>query len=134
MSYLQGIVLDHYIAILCFNPGHSLITNWQAFVNKFSSKFGVYNTVAEAERKLASLKMSTDERFTMFVVQFEKEAYETGWNYNALRFQLSKALSKPFIISTNATGKTPLPCQPHTHTGISPDSWALNSDPPFSVP
>ncbi|KAG6886503.1 hypothetical protein C0995_007346, partial [Termitomyces sp. Mi166 len=94
MFYLQGIALDHYTAILCFNPSHSLFTNWQAFVNKFSSKFGVFDIVAEAERKLASLRMSTDKCFTMFVVQFKKEAYETGWNYNALRFQLSKALPK----------------------------------------
>ncbi|KAG6885656.1 hypothetical protein C0995_009125 [Termitomyces sp. Mi166 len=30
----------------------------------------------------------------MFIVQFKKEAYKTGWNYNALRFQLSEALPK----------------------------------------
>ncbi|KAG6860093.1 hypothetical protein C0995_015815 [Termitomyces sp. Mi166 len=94
MSYLQGIALDHYTAILCFNPSHPLFTNWQAFINKFSSKFRVYNMVTEAERKLTSLRMSINKCFIMFVVQFEKEAYETGWNYNALRFQLSKALSK----------------------------------------
>ncbi|KAG6859563.1 hypothetical protein C0995_007254 [Termitomyces sp. Mi166 len=80
--------------ILHFNPDHPLFTNWQMFINKFSSKFGVFNTITEAERKLVSLRMSTDKRFTTFVVQFEKEAYKTGWNYNALRFQLSKALPK----------------------------------------
>ncbi|KAG6888418.1 hypothetical protein C0995_008331 [Termitomyces sp. Mi166 len=93
-SYLQGIALDHYTAILYFNPGHLLFTNWQAFVNKFSSKFRVFDIVTKAERKLMSLRISTNEHFTMFVVQFEKEAYKTGWNYNALRFQLSKALLK----------------------------------------
>ncbi|KAG6860135.1 hypothetical protein C0995_015318 [Termitomyces sp. Mi166 len=93
-SYLQGIALDHYTAILHFNPSHLLFTNWQVFVNKFSSKFGVYDMVAKAERKLMSLRMSTNKHFTMFVVQFEKEAYKTGWNYNALRFQLSEALPK----------------------------------------
>ncbi|KAG6859567.1 hypothetical protein C0995_007245 [Termitomyces sp. Mi166 len=93
MFYLQGIVLDHYTTIPHFNPSH-LFTNWQAFVNKFSSKFGVFDTVAEAERKLMSLRMSIDKHFTVFVVQFKKEAYKTGWNYNALRFQLSEALTK----------------------------------------
>ncbi|KAG6860372.1 hypothetical protein C0995_012096 [Termitomyces sp. Mi166 len=88
MSYLQGIALDHYTAILRFNPSHPFFTNWQAFINEFFSKFGVFDMVAEAERKLMSLRMSTDECFTAF------EAYETGWNYNALRFQLSKALPK----------------------------------------
>ncbi|KAG6899124.1 hypothetical protein C0995_006889 [Termitomyces sp. Mi166 len=78
MSYLQGIALDHYTTILHFNPGHPLFTNWQAFINEFSFKFGVFNMVAEAERKLVSFRMNTDKRFTAFVVQFEKEAYKTG--------------------------------------------------------
>ncbi|KAG6860095.1 hypothetical protein C0995_015791 [Termitomyces sp. Mi166 len=94
MSYLQGIALDHYTAILCFNYSHPLFINWQAFVDEFSSKFSMFDTVAKAERKLVSLRMSTDKRFTVFVVQFKKEAYKTGWNYNALRFQLSEALPK----------------------------------------
>ncbi|KAG6859951.1 hypothetical protein C0995_001350 [Termitomyces sp. Mi166 len=93
-SYLQGIALDHDTTILCFNPGHPLFTNWQAFINRFSSKFRVSDMVTKAERKLMSLRMSTDKHFTMFVVQFEKEAYGTGWNYNVLRFQLSEALPK----------------------------------------
>ncbi|KAG6900149.1 hypothetical protein C0995_004157 [Termitomyces sp. Mi166 len=92
--YLQGIALDHYTAILHFNPGHPLFTNCQVFVNKFSFKFEVYDTVTKAERKLASFRMSTNKCFTAFVIQLEKEAYKTGWNYNALRFQLSKALPK----------------------------------------
>ncbi|KAG6887119.1 hypothetical protein C0995_001344 [Termitomyces sp. Mi166 len=93
-SYLQGIVLDYYTAILCFNLSHPLFTNWQVFVNKFSSKFRVFDMVAEAEKKLVPLRMSTNKCFTAFVVQFEKESYKTGWNYNALRFQFSKALPK----------------------------------------
>ncbi|KAG6887562.1 hypothetical protein C0995_014341 [Termitomyces sp. Mi166 len=93
-SYLQGIAMDHYTAILCFNPGHPLFTNWQAFINEFFSKFSMFDTVAEAERKLMFLRMSANKCFTMFIVQFEKEAYKTGWNYNTLRFQLSKAMPK----------------------------------------
>ncbi|KAG6859413.1 hypothetical protein C0995_008850 [Termitomyces sp. Mi166 len=90
--YPQGIALDHYTIILHFNLGHPLFTNWQAFVNKFSSKFSMFDMVTKAERKLMFLRMSADKCFTTFIVQFEKEAYKTGWNYNALRFQLSEAL------------------------------------------
>ncbi|KAG6860085.1 hypothetical protein C0995_015945 [Termitomyces sp. Mi166 len=71
-----------------------LVWATQTFINKFSSKFEVYDTVAKAERKLVSLRMSIDKCFTVFIIQFEKKAYETGWNYDALRFQLSQALSK----------------------------------------
>ncbi|KAG6859787.1 hypothetical protein C0995_004017, partial [Termitomyces sp. Mi166 len=87
MFYLQRIALNHYTTILCFNPDYPLFTNWQAFINKFSSKFGMFDTVAEAKRTLMALRMSPNKHFTVFVVQFEKEAYKTGWNYNALRFQ-----------------------------------------------
>ncbi|KAG5329327.1 hypothetical protein C0989_009694 [Termitomyces sp. Mn162] len=36
--------------------------------------------------------MRDNERFTTFIVRFEREAYETGWNYNALQFTLRRAL------------------------------------------
>ncbi|KAG6895213.1 hypothetical protein C0992_002544 [Termitomyces sp. T32_za158] len=36
--------------------------------------------------------MRPDKRFTTFIVRFEKEAYETGWNYNTLRYALQHAL------------------------------------------
>ncbi|KAG5333425.1 hypothetical protein C0989_005781, partial [Termitomyces sp. Mn162] len=58
----------------------------------FSSKFGVFDTIAEAEENLFNLRMRDNERFTTFIVRFEREAYETGWNYNALRFALRRAL------------------------------------------
>ncbi|KAG5348865.1 hypothetical protein C0989_007644 [Termitomyces sp. Mn162] len=36
--------------------------------------------------------MRDNERFMTFIIQFKQEAYETGWNYNALRFALHCAL------------------------------------------
>ncbi|KAG6893365.1 hypothetical protein C0992_010302, partial [Termitomyces sp. T32_za158] len=87
-----GIALDHYTALLRYNLRHPLFSDWQAFVQEFLEKFGVYDTVTEAENNLVNLKMSPDKHFTAFLVQFEKEAYKTSWNYHALRYQLSKAL------------------------------------------
>ncbi|KAG6892870.1 hypothetical protein C0992_012129, partial [Termitomyces sp. T32_za158] len=84
-SYLQGIALKHYTTLLHYNPRHPLFSDWQAFVQELLEKFGVYDTVAEAENNLANLKISPDKRFTAFLVQFEKEAYKTSWNYHALR-------------------------------------------------
>ncbi|KAG6896537.1 hypothetical protein C0993_008289, partial [Termitomyces sp. T159_Od127] len=63
-----------------------------AFAQEFSSKFGVFDTVAEAEENLYNLRMRNNEQFTTFIIRFEKEAYETGWNYNTLRFALRRAL------------------------------------------
>ncbi|KAG6872274.1 hypothetical protein C0993_002261 [Termitomyces sp. T159_Od127] len=90
--YLQGIAFNHYTALLRFDPNSLVLSNWQAFAQEFSSKFGVFDTVAEAEENLYNLWMCNDKRFTIFIVRFEKEAYKTGWNYNALRFALRCAL------------------------------------------
>ncbi|KAG6887838.1 hypothetical protein C0992_010512 [Termitomyces sp. T32_za158] len=67
-SYLQGIALNHYTALLRYNPCHPLFSDWQAFVQEFLEKFSIYNTVAEAENNLVNLKMSPDERFTAFLL------------------------------------------------------------------
>ncbi|KAG5324782.1 hypothetical protein C0989_011738, partial [Termitomyces sp. Mn162] len=87
-----GIAFDHYTTLLQFDPNNPVLSNWLAFTQEFLSKFGVFDTVAEAEENLFNLQMRDNEHFTTFIVQFEQEAYETGWNYNALRFALHHAL------------------------------------------
>ncbi|KAG6894738.1 hypothetical protein C0992_004905 [Termitomyces sp. T32_za158] len=87
-----GIAFNHYTTLLWFEPQSPVLSNWQSFVNEFSTKFGVFDTVAEAEDNLFNLQMRSDEWFMTFIVHFEKEAYMTGWNYNALRYALRRAL------------------------------------------
>ncbi|KAG5349619.1 hypothetical protein C0989_002716 [Termitomyces sp. Mn162] len=91
-SYLQSIAFDHYTTLLWFDSNNPVLSNWLAFTQEFSSKFGVFDTVAEAEENLFNLQMCDNKRFTTFIVQFEREAYKTGWNYNALRFALCRTL------------------------------------------
>ncbi|KAG6875969.1 hypothetical protein C0993_006485, partial [Termitomyces sp. T159_Od127] len=78
-SYLQGIAFDHYTALLQFDPNSPVLSNWQVFAQEFSSKFGIFDTVAEARENLFNLQMCNNEQFTTFIVCFEKEAYETGY-------------------------------------------------------
>ena len=83
-SYLQRIAFDHYTALIQFDPNNPVLFCWQAFVDKFSGKFGIYDIVAKAEDNLFNLWMRSEERFTTFIIHFKKEAYKTGWNYSAL--------------------------------------------------
>ncbi|KAG6899274.1 hypothetical protein C0993_011745 [Termitomyces sp. T159_Od127] len=76
------------MALLWFDPNSPVLSNWQVFAQDFLSKFGVFDTVAEAKGNLFNLQMCNDKRFTTFTIHFEKEAYETDWNYNALWFAL----------------------------------------------
>ncbi|KAG5724406.1 hypothetical protein E4T56_gene15985 [Termitomyces sp. T112] len=87
-----GIAFDHYTALLQFDPNNPVLSNWLAFTQEFSSKFGVFDTVAEAEENLFNLQMCDNKHFTTFIVWFKWEAYETSWNYNTLRFALHHAL------------------------------------------
>ncbi|KAG6894018.1 hypothetical protein C0992_007831 [Termitomyces sp. T32_za158] len=48
--------------------------------------------MAKAENNLFNLKMRPKEQFTTFIIRFEKEAYETSWNYSTLRYALRHTL------------------------------------------
>ncbi|KAG6884016.1 hypothetical protein C0992_007231 [Termitomyces sp. T32_za158] len=107
-SYLQGITFDHYTALLQFKPQNPALSNWQSFIDKFSSKFGVFDTVAETEDNLFNLKMRPEERFTTFIIRFEKEACKTGWNYSVLRYALCRALPQRIKDVLQLAPKQPL--------------------------
>ncbi|KAG5353319.1 hypothetical protein C0989_008304 [Termitomyces sp. Mn162] len=76
------------MALLQFDPNNPILSNWLAFIQEFSSKFGIFDTIAEAEENLFNLQMCNNEHFMTFIIQFKWEAYKTGWNYNTLCFAL----------------------------------------------
>ncbi|KAG5349751.1 hypothetical protein C0989_002059, partial [Termitomyces sp. Mn162] len=76
-SYLQGISFDHYMALLQFDPNNSISSNRLAFIQEFSGKFGIFDTVVEAEENLFNLQMHNNKCFMTFIIQFEWEAYKT---------------------------------------------------------
>ncbi|KAG6864477.1 hypothetical protein C0993_008841, partial [Termitomyces sp. T159_Od127] len=59
--YLQSITFDHYMALLWVDPNSLVLSNWQAFSQEFSSKFGVFDTVAETKENLFNLWMCNDK-------------------------------------------------------------------------
>ncbi|KAG5332402.1 hypothetical protein C0989_007064 [Termitomyces sp. Mn162] len=69
-----------------------MLSNWLAFTQEFSSKFGIFDTIVEVEENLFNLQMHDNKCFTTFIVWFEQEAYKTSWNYNTLQFTLHHAL------------------------------------------
>ncbi|KAG6867040.1 hypothetical protein C0993_007289 [Termitomyces sp. T159_Od127] len=62
-SYLQGITFNHYMALLQFDLNSPVLFNWQAFAQEFSSEFGVFDTVVEAEENLFNLWMCNNKQF-----------------------------------------------------------------------
>ncbi|KAG6884314.1 hypothetical protein C0993_012215 [Termitomyces sp. T159_Od127] len=76
--YLQSIAFDYYMALFQFDPNSLVLSNWQAFAQEFSNKFGVFETVVEAKENLFNLQMCNTKWFTTFIICFEKEAYKTG--------------------------------------------------------
>ncbi|KAG6909547.1 hypothetical protein DXG01_016940 [Tephrocybe rancida] len=88
-SYSKEAALNHYTAHLTYNPNHAMFTDWEAFLCEFSTKFGIPNTRVEAENTLTHLTMKDWERFSMFIIHYEQEAFETSWNERSLRFHLA---------------------------------------------
>ncbi|KAG6905293.1 hypothetical protein DXG01_003647 [Tephrocybe rancida] len=93
-SYLKEVALNHYTTHLTYNPNHHMFTDWEAFLYEFSTEFGIPNTQAEAENTLTRLTMKDWERFSMFIICFEQEAFETSWNERSLCFHLKRSLPK----------------------------------------
>ncbi|KAF5378101.1 hypothetical protein D9615_007648 [Tricholomella constricta] len=89
--------MDYFRLQLTYNPQHPMFTNWEGFVHELGSRFGIPNSRVEAENNISRLKMKEWEKFTAFIIKFEQEAYETGWNWVALQFTLRKALPQRIL-------------------------------------
>ncbi|KAF5369116.1 hypothetical protein D9615_010429 [Tricholomella constricta] len=96
-SYLKDGAMDYFRLQLTYNPQHPMFTNWEGFVYEVESRFGIPNSRVEAENNISRLKMKEWEKFTAFIIKFEQEAYETGWNWVALQFTLRKALPQRIL-------------------------------------
>ncbi|KAF5376040.1 hypothetical protein D9615_007781 [Tricholomella constricta] len=83
--------MDYFRLQLTYNPQHPMFTNWEGFVHELGSRFGIPNSRVEAENNISRLKMKEWEKFTAFIIKFEQEAYETGWNWVVLQFTLRKS-------------------------------------------
>ncbi len=93
-SYLTELAQKHYITLLQFQPHHPALYHWADFVQEFGNMFGNLNAKLEAERALARIKMKERDNFHHHLTRFEVHAYESGWNFEALRFALQQSLPR----------------------------------------
>ena len=92
-SWLKDNALRHWTALLRNNPDHPALHQWRAYIKEFTSIFGPHNAVRDAEIALVKLKMFDNHRFSNFLVRFEAEAFETGWDYQAIAFHLRTSIA-----------------------------------------
>jgi len=92
-SWLKDNTLRHWTALLWNNPDHPALHQWGAYIKEFTSIFGPHNTMHDAEIALVKLKMFDNNRFSNFLVQFEAEAFKTGWDYQAIAFHLRTSIA-----------------------------------------
>lgn len=105
-SYMTELAGQHWRQIIEHTPNHPALIIWNDFVAEFARMFGVANAVAEAEAKISVAKMKNDDRFTQWIVPWETDAFQTGWNFGALRWALIQAL--PARVN-RALEHTPMP-------------------------
>ncbi|KAG6899728.1 hypothetical protein C0993_007458 [Termitomyces sp. T159_Od127] len=89
--YLQGIAFDHYMVLLRFDSNSLVLSNWQAFAQEFLSKFGVFDTIAEAKENLLNLQMHNNKQFTTFIDVLHLAPKQSSYNgYKALVTQIDQ--------------------------------------------
>lgn len=93
-TYLTELAQKHYITLLQYQPNHPALYRWADFVQEFGNMFGNLNAKLEAERALSRIKMKDHENFHHHLTRFEVHAYESGWNYDALRYALQRSLPR----------------------------------------
>lgn len=105
-SYMIELAGQHWRQIIEHTPNHTALVIWNDFIAEFARMFGVANAVAESEAKISVAKMRNDDRFTQWIVPWETDAFQTGWNFGALRWALIQAL--PARVN-RALEHTPMP-------------------------
>ena len=97
LSYLRGLAAEW------FTPYDNVLGgvqrtrphwdgNFPLFVQELIINFGPHDPVGDAENRIRHLKMKDSERFTRFLVQFNKLAVTIGWGDRALYSTLYEAL------------------------------------------
>lgn len=93
-TYLTDLAQKHYITLLQYQPRHPALYQWNDFVQEFGNMFGNVDAKLEAERAISRIKMKDRENFHHHLTRFEGHAYESGWNFEALRYALQQSLPR----------------------------------------
>ena len=94
VSYLTELAQRHYVTLLQYQPNHPALYSWGDFVTEFGNMFSNPNGKLEAERALTRSRMRDRDNFNMHLTYFETHAYESGWNFEALRYALQQSLPR----------------------------------------
>jgi Retrotransposon gag protein/Zinc knuckle len=68
------------------------MTDYDAFCEELKTNFGPSDPVGDAESKLRTLTMKSDQRIAKYVVNFNRLATQVLWGENALRYQFYTGL------------------------------------------
>ena len=97
MSYLKGVALawfePYYLEVATPGvPPPLFMTDYEAFCEELKTNFGPSDPVGDAESKLRTLSMKSDQRIAKYVVNFNRLATQVLWGENALRYQFYAGL------------------------------------------
>ena len=97
MSYLKGVALAWFEPYYLETPTPGVppplfMTDYDAFCEELKTNFGPSDPVGDAESKLRTLTMKSDQRIAKYVVNFNRLATQVLWGENALRYQFYTGL------------------------------------------
>jgi hypothetical protein len=87
-------------ALQWFEPGLSReldedpawLEDWDLFVEELQMNFGPYDQTGDAESKLVSLKMTSSQHITEYIVHFNSLAPHCDWGNVALHYRFYEGL------------------------------------------
>ena len=97
LSYLRGLAAEWFTPYDNVLGGAQLTRphwdgNFALFVQELIINFGPHDPVGDAESRIRQLKMKDTERFTKYLVNFNRHAVTIGWGDRALMSQLYEGL------------------------------------------
>ena len=97
MSHLKGVALawfePYYLEVATPGvPPPLFMTDYEAFCEELKTNFGPSDPVGDAESKLRTLLMKSDQRIAKYVVNFNRLATQVLWGENALWYQFHAGL------------------------------------------
>jgi hypothetical protein len=78
-------------------PESPFFHDWKAFMEDMKQLFGEHNSRGVAQRKLRQIKMGDKEDFAMFVVRFQEDDLDSGFNDLAMKSALQDALNSRML-------------------------------------
>jgi hypothetical protein len=97
ISHLKGAAKSHITTRTEQDPADPLFFEWMVFIKEMRQYFGEYNPRGVSQRKMCSIRMGEKEMFVNYIVRFQEDALDSGFNDSALKSLLHQTINTKLL-------------------------------------